>query len=278
MKFYIFKNMITSIQLSVIIVNYNGLTFLKECFNSLEDNLVGLSYEIIVVDNNSQDESCNFIKNHFPKVKLIESNQNLGFGKANNLGVKNAIGETILLLNNDTIILNNLTPAIETLYSKTEIGIVAINMLDANKKFLSAVGRFPKPLRLIKISFLNDQRKVFKTGNFNEVLYQVDWVSGSFMLMRKSDFETINGFDTDYFMYVEDVDLCKRLKIIGKKCVFQSNLNYVHFVGFNKSREIKLIEGYKLYSDKHFNFFNSIFAKICLTINHVYKKTVKNIC
>lgn len=265
------------IKLSVIIVNYNGLTFLEECFNSLEDNLIGISYEIIVVDNDSQDESCNFIKNHFPKVKLIESNQNLGFGKANNLGVKNAIGETILLLNNDTIILNNLTPAIETLYSKTEIGIVAINMLDANKKFLSAVGRFPRPLRLIKISFLNDQRTIFKTGNFNEVLYEVDWVSGSFMLMRKSDFETINGFDTDYFMYVEDVDLCKRLKIIGKKCVFQSNLNYVHFVGFNKSREIKLIEGYKLYSDKHFNFFNSILAKICLKINHVYKKTVKNI-
>lgn len=264
-------------QLSVIIVNYNGLTFLQECFNSLEDNLIGISYEIIVVDNDSQDESCNFIKNHFPKVKLIESNQNLGFGKANNLGVKNAIGNAILLLNNDTILLNNLQPAIDTLYAKPENGIVAINMVDENKKFLSAVGRFPRPLRLIKISFLNDQRKVFKTGNFNEVLYQVDWVSGSFMLIRKSDFEAVNGFDTDYFMYVEDVDLCKRLKSIGKKCVFQSNLNYIHFVGFNKTREIKLIEGYKLYSDKHFNFLNSILAKICLKINHVYKKTVKNI-
>lgn len=265
------------IKLSVIIVNYNGLTFLEECFNSLEDNLIGIAYEIIVVDNDSQDESCNFIKNHFPKVKLIESNQNLGFGKANNLGVKNAIGETILLLNNDTIVLNNLTPAIETLYSKTEIGIVAINMLDANKKFLSAVGRFPKPFRLIKISFLNDQREVFKTGNFNEVLYQVDWVSGSFMLMRKSDFETISGFDIDYFMYVEDVDLCKRLKSIGKKCVFQSNLNYVHFVGFNQSREINLIKGYKIFSEKHFNKVNSFLAKICLKINYVYKKNFKNI-
>lgn len=266
------------IKLSVIIVNYNGISFLEECFNSLENNLIGISYEIIVVDNDSQDESCNFIKNHFPKVKLIESNQNLGFGKANNLGVQNAIGETILLLNNDTILLDNLLPAIETLYSKPEIGIVAINMLDANKNFLSAVGRFPSPFKLIKISFLNDNRKVFKTGIFNEVLYEVDWVSGSFMLLKKADFEAVNGFDSDYFMYIEDVDLCKKLEKIGKKCVFRADLNYIHFVGFNKSREIKLIEGYKLYSDKHFNFFNSIFAKICLKINHVYKKTVKNIC
>lgn len=264
-------------QLSVIIVNYNGLSFLKDCFNSLADNLVGVPYEIVLVDNDSKDESCSFIKKYFPEVKLIESKVNLGFGKANNLGVKNAIGDTILLLNNDTIFLNNLQEAIDTLYAKPENGIVTINMVNANKKYVSAVGRFPSPLRLIKISFLNDQRKVFKTGNFEEVLYEVDWVSGSFMLMRKSDFEAVNGFDSDYFMYVEDVDLCKKLKNIGKKCVFQSNLNYIHFVGFNKSREIKLIEGYKLYSGKHFNLINSILAKICLKINHVYKKTVKNI-
>ena len=264
-------------QLSVIIVNYNGLPFLNDCFNSLHTHLIGISYEIIVVDNNSKDESCNYIKLNFPEVKLIESAINLGFGKANNLGVQNASGETILLLNNDTILLDHILPAIDTLYSKPENGIVAINMVDANKKYICATGRFPSPLRLIKISFLNDPRKEFKTGNFDKVLYEADWVSGSFMLIRTADYKAVNGFDSDYFMYVEDVDLCKKMKKFGKNCVFQSNLNYIHFVGFNKTREINLIEGYKLYSEKHFTFLNSILAKICLKINYVYKITIKNI-
>jgi len=268
--------MISSIQLSIIIVNYNGVSFLNDCFKSLKDNLSGIPYEIIVVDNDSKDESCDFIKKNFPEVILIESKVNLGFGKANNLGVKNANGETILLLNNDTIILSNLQPAIETLYTKPENGIVGINMVDANKKYICAVGRFPSPLRLIKISFLKEKREVFQTGNFDKVLYEVDWISGSFMLMRKADYESIGGFDADYFMYVEDVDLCKKMNNIEKKCIFQSNLSYIHFVGFNKTREILLIEGYKLFSEKHFNFLNSIFAKICLKINYSYKKIVKN--
>ncbi|PQB08263.1 hypothetical protein BST83_14850 [Polaribacter filamentus] len=264
-------------KLSVIIVNYNGLPFLRDCFNSLKNHLVGISYEIIVVDNDSKDESCNFIKTNFPEVKQIESKINLGFGKANNLGVQNASSETILLLNNDTILLDNLLPAIDTLYSKPENGIVAINMVDATKKYICAVGRFPSPLRLIKISFLNDLRKEFKVGHFDKIVYEADWVSGSFMLMRTADYKAVNGFDSDYFMYVEDVDLCKKMKNLGKNCIFQSNLSYIHFVGFNQSREINLIKGYKLYSEKHFSYLNSILAKICLKINYVYKKNFKNI-
>ncbi len=259
-------------ELSVVIVNYNGVSFLKECINSLRDNLSGISFEIIVVDNNSEDESCHYIKQNFPDVRLIESKQNLGFGKANNLGVKNAKGETILLLNNDTILQDHLLPAIETLYEKPENGIVAINMMDSQKNYISAVGRFPSPLRLIKISMLSDQRKAFKTGNFDSKLYSVDWVSGAFMLIRKSDYEHINGFDTDYFMYVEDVDLCKRMADIGKKCVFQSNLSYIHFVGFNKSREHFLLKGYEIYISKHFTKIEIQVAQIMISINKLVKR------
>lgn len=258
-------------QLSVIVVNFNGINFLNKCFNSLREYLDGISFEIIVVDNNSKDKSCNYIKQNFPEVNLIESKENLGFGKANNLGVKNAKYDTILLLNNDTILQDHLLPALETLYECDDNGIVAINMLNAQKKYISAVGRFPSPLKLIKISLLSDQRDVFKTGNFKENLYTVDWVSGAFMLMRKSDYEHLNGFDSDYFMYVEDVDLCKRMADFGKKCVFQSNLSYIHFVGFNKSREPLLLKGYEIYAEKHFNFSGKLIGKSMITVNRTVK-------
>jgi GT2 family glycosyltransferase len=260
------------IELSVIIVNYNGVSFFNKCFESLKDNLSGISFEIIVVDNNSTDHSCDFLRTHFPEVNLIASKDNLGFGRGNNLGVENAQGETILLLNNDTIIQDHLLPAIRTLYKDDKTGIVAINMLNANKKYISAIGRFPSPFRLLKISFLNDKRLEFKTGDFGSDLYDVDWVSGAFMLIRKADYEAVNGFDVDYFMYVEDVDLCKKIKNIGKKCVFQANLSYIHFVGFNKSRENLLLNGHEIYASKHFSKSGYIIAKKMISTNKFVKR------
>ncbi len=262
-----------SLMISVVIVNYNSQEYLADCIKSLASNLNGLKYEIIIVDNNSTDTSCIFIKEHFPEVKLIESTENLGFGRANNLGVEHAKGNTILLINNDTIVQNYLLPAIETLHSKPENGVVTINMLDSKKEYITGVGRFPTPFRLFKISLLKDNRKVFKTGEFDDVLYNVDWVCGAFMLIRKADYVKIGGFDPDYFMYVEDVDLCKRLADIGKYCVFRSDLNYIHFVGFNKSREPLLLKGYDIYAEKHFDALGKRFGKLMIATN----RTVKSI-
>ena len=258
-------------KISVVIVNYNGQKYLQECLDAIKQNLGNLSYEIIIVDNDSSDNSCIFIKDRFPEVKLIESKENLGFGRGNNLGVKEAKYDTILLLNNDTILQDHLLTAIETLYENEKNGIVTINMLDAKKTYVPAVGRFPSPFRLIKISLLSDRRDVFKTGDFKEKVYTADWVTGAFMLIRKSDYERINGFDPDYFMYVEDVDLCKRMSDFGKKCVFQSSLNYIHFVGFDKSREPLLLKGYEIYAGKHFNWFGRYIGKFMITLNRCVK-------
>lgn len=264
-------------QLSIIIVNYNGKNFLKNCFESIILHCSSITYEIIVVDNNSSDGSQAYIKEEFPEVILFDMKENLGFGKANNFGVAHSKGDNILLLNNDTILLGSLATLIEEI-EKEDIGIIGIKMLNGDKVYTSSVGKFPKPLDLLKLSNLNEKRKEFITGVFKEDKYKVDWVSGSFMMITRKDWESISGFDEDFFMYVEDVDLCKRMEKLGKKIIFISNINYVHFVGFNKSREVKLINGYKLYSQKHFNFINSTLAAICLKINYVYKKRVKNIC
>jgi GT2 family glycosyltransferase len=263
------------IQISVIIVNFNGQEYFKNCLNSLFRSLTGISHEIIVVDNDSTDGSCNYLEESYPMVRIIRSKKNLGFGVGNNLGVSKAKGKAILLLNNDTILLDHLSTALKILYEDKNHGIITINMLNAQKNYISAVGRFPSPFRLIRISFLNYNREVFKSGRFDKKKYYVDWVTGAFMLMRKADYLKVNGFDPDYFMYVEDVDLCKKIKVLGKKRVFLPNLNYIHFVGFNKTREILLIKGYKTYASKHFNKWGNLIAKAALKINLTAKTLLK---
>lgn len=274
-KSLVFNNM-DSLYLSIVIVNYNGKHYLKDCIDSIEKYCANLSFEIIIVDNNSSDGSQEFIRKKYPKIILFAKSENLGFGKANNLGVKYAKGHQILLLNNDTILMNDLKPVFNEL-KKTDVGIVGINMLNGEKKYTACVGKFPRPFDLLKLSNLNETRKEFTTGNFKKNIYEVNWISGSFMMLKKEDWNLVNGFDEDFFMYVEDVDLCKRMNNLGKKIIFLSNLSYIHFVGFNKSREIKLITGYKLYSRKHFNLVDSAIAQICLKINYVYKKSFKGI-
>jgi len=264
------------IELSVIIVNHNGLKYLKNCLDSLYENLQNTTFEIIVIDNNSNDKSCSYIKENYPNVILIESKENLGFGKGNNLGVKNAKGKIILLLNNDTVLLDSIAPAIEILTKNENIGILTVKMLDGNKKYIPSVGKFPSPLKMLKFSFLNEKRLEFISGKFDSnKIYNVDWVSGAFMLIRKKDYDAVRGFDPDYFMYVEDVDLCKRMTDIGKECVFIPSLSYIHFVGFNKTREIFLIKGYQIYANKHFFGFSRAIANGMLAINKAIKKMKK---
>lgn len=261
------------IELSVIIVNYNGCQYLQNCLDSLFEHLKNIHFEIIVVDNNSGDDSCSFIQTHFPAVLLLESKENLGFGRANNYGVQHAKGDFILFLNNDTILLDSVKPALELLKSNPDYGFLTINMLAENKSYIPAVGRFPSPWRMIKISLLNDRRTAFRTGKFNlEKTYQVDWVTGAFMLLRKVDFEKVDGFDPDYFMYVEDVDLCKKIANLGKNGLFVPKLSYIHFVGFNKSRENMLIQGYRIFAQKHFSGFSKQLAISLLFVNKTVKR------
>jgi GT2 family glycosyltransferase len=260
-------------ELSVIIVNYNGIKYLKECLDSLYDKLKNTSFEIIVIDNNSEDESCSYIKKNYPNVLLIESKENLGFGRGNNLGVKFAKGEIILLLNNDTVLLDSIEPAIEILTKNENLGILTIKMLDENKQYVLSVGKFPSPLKMLKFSLFNERRLEFISGKFDSnKIYYVDWVTGSFMLMRKKDYDTVQGFDPDYFLYVEDVDFCKRMTDAGKKCIFIPSLSFIHFVGFNKTREHFLIKGYQIYARKHFYGFSRAIANGMLAMNKSIKK------
>lgn len=259
-------------KLSVIIINFNGLKYLENCLNSIFLNLTNITFEIILFDNNSTDESCNFIKNNYPHIHLIPSNVNYGFGKGNNAAVKCAKGEFLLLLNNDTILLDKLLPVLNILENDRTIGVMGINMLDSNKNYLQVVGKFPKFKNMFRLKDLLNNGVEFKSGSFSKEMYDIDWIGGSFLLLSKNNFEMINGFDEDYFMYVEDVDFCKKIANLGYRRVFMPNFSYIHFVGFNDSKTPLLLNGYKKYLSKHkkgLSYFLSLFA---LTMNKYVKK------
>lgn len=259
-------------ELSIIIVNYNGIKYLRGCIDSLNENLKDVSIEIILLDNNSTDDSCNFIKTNYPNIILIESKINHGFGKGNNEAVKTAKGNFLLLINNDTIVLDSLKPVLEHLKSDQKIGVIGINMLNSNKEYLPVAGVFPNMKNMFQMKKLLQFGKEFKSGIFSQSSYCVDWLSGSFLLMKKETYQKINGFDEDYFLYVEDVDFCKRIGNRGLKRVFLPNYNYIHFVGFNTSKNPLLIKGYEIYVSKHFSGYKRILVSKILKINKVVKK------
>lgn len=265
-----------AIELSIIIVNYNGKHFLKECLESIKIHCSSLSYEVIIVDNLSTDGSQKLIKSTFPEVHLIENQSNDGFARGNNLGVRKAKGEVILLLNNDTILKDDLSEVVAEV-KKEEVGAATIQMQDSDEKYVPSFGKFPSPLGLLKIASTIDTRPDLISGKFTKLVYAVDWISGSFLLVKKKDWNALGGLDEDYFMYVEDVDFCKKIHNLNKPILFYPEYSYIHFVGFNPKRELKLINGYKIYCDKHFNPLNAVIGKLCLKINYVYKKVFKNI-
>ncbi|WP_294733582.1 glycosyltransferase family 2 protein [uncultured Flavobacterium sp.] len=260
------------IELSVIIVNYNGLKYLKECFDSLYKTLEGVTHEIIVIDNQSKDDSCSYIKQHYPDINLIESQDNLGFGKGNNEAVKHAKGDYLLLINNDTIVLDNLAPVLSYIKADKTIGALGIKMLDGNSDYLQSVGRFPDFAGVFRIKNLSKVGAALEEGVFTQTSYEVDWLSGSFLLIPKKVYDEVGGFDEDYFMYVEDVDLGKKISDKGYKRVFLPSYSYIHFVGFNKARNPLLIKGYKIYINKHHSGIEAMKLKMALKANALVKR------
>ena len=259
------------IDLSVVIVNYNGEKFLPDCIQSLKLQLQDLNYEIVIVDNLSNDNSVAYIKFNYPEIVLIESKENLGFGKGNNLGVEHAKGEFILLFNNDTILLTPVTPGLNLLRNDASIGVIGANMFNGNKEYTYACGYFPNALNmLIFKKFLMHQGE-FANGNFTKKTYEVDWMSGSFLLLKKQVYLEINGFDPDYFMYVEDVDICKKIADKQLKRIFMPELKYIHYVGFDPKKNPLIINGYRIYIKKHFGFVKQIILNISLSITKVVK-------
>ena len=229
-------------KLSVIIVNYNVKYFLEVCLNSLFRALSGFNSEVIVVDNNSADESCSFIRNRYPGVILIENKDNKGFSKANNQGVAIAKGEYILFLNPDTVMPEDFfVKTLAYMDAHPEAGALGPRLIDGKGRFApDSKKSFPSlSVALYKTIGIN---KFFPRSPYFNKYYSVhigehetapvDVLSGCCMLVRRSAMDKAGGpFDEDYFMYCEDVDLSYRIEKAGYKNIYFPDADLIHYKG-----------------------------------------------
>ena len=274
-------------QLSIIIVNYNVKEFVKNLLYSLEKALVELSSEIIIVDNASVDGSVEDIRNKFPNVTLIANDENVGFGKANNQGLEIAKGEYILLLNPDTIVKEDtFKNLIEFMQSNPNAGMVTCKVLNPDGTLQLACRRsFPGPwtsfTKVTGLSRLFPKSKLFARYNLtyldeNET-NEVDAVSGSFMMFKNEVYQKVGGFDSRFFMYGEDLDLCYRVQSEGYKVYYVPTTEIIHYKGESTKRsnldETKIFyEAMHLFVEKHFS--SSFLVELILRSAIVARRSV----
>jgi GT2 family glycosyltransferase/lipopolysaccharide/colanic/teichoic acid biosynthesis glycosyltransferase len=232
------------VDISVIIVNYNVKDLLEQCINSIISASKNLTTEIIIVDNNSFDGSVEMLENKFSSVssvKVIGSPVNLGFAKANNLGAKEAKGEYLLILNPDTILQEDtLDKTLEFYRSNSGIGALTCKLiLPSGKLDLACRRSFPTPsvavYRILGLSRIFSKSRTFGKYNLTylneDESYEVDAIVGAFMFIRKSIYDSLKGFDEDYFMYGEDLDLCYRIKQAGYRNYYYHGTSIIHYKG-----------------------------------------------
>lgn len=229
------------IKLSIVIVNYNVKYFLRQCLQSIYNSDCQFNFEVIVVDNKSTDGSDKMVGSEFPQVKYIYNQTNVGFSKANNLGFDVANGEYILILNPDTILEEDtLSSSVSFAEKQQNFGALGVKMLDGKGEFLHESKRgFPTPtksiFKLTGLSRLFSKSSLFNgyyLGHLsNDDIHKVDVLTGAFMLSKKSVLESVNGFDEDYFMYGEDIELSYQIRQLGKDIFYYPNTSIIHFKG-----------------------------------------------
>lgn len=232
--------------LSIIIVNYNVKEFLQNLLDSLYTGVRNLKAEIIVIDNNSEDGSANMVKQKYPEVTLIENRENIGFGAANNMGMKLAKGRYFLLINPDAIIQEDTLEKMMTfMESHPEAGIAGCKVLNPDGTLQLACRRgFPGPwtsfTKVSGLSRLFPKSRIFARYNLTYLdenqTYEVDAISGAFMFMRRETYDNIGGFDPIFFMYGEDLDLCYRAQQKGYKIYYVHTAQAIHYKGESAKR------------------------------------------
>ncbi|MCS3798189.1 glycosyltransferase family 2 protein [Niastella sp. OAS944] len=260
--------------LSVIIVNYNVKYFLEQCLCSVRKAIAANTHEtgrrnveVWVVDNNSTDKSIEYLQMKFPFVQFIKNTINLGFSKANNQAIQHANGKYILFLNPDTIVPEDaFTKCIAFMEATPDAGALGVQMVDGAGQYLKESKRgFPSLwVSFCKMSGLTrwfPTSKIFAgyyMGHLsNQQLQKVDILSGAFMMAKKEVLDRTGGFDEQFFMYGEDIDLSYRIQRAGFTNYYFSDCTIIHFKGESTRKDSKYVrQFYKAmvqFVQKHFH-------------------------
>lgn len=242
--------------ISIIILNYKTPDITKKCISSIFDNyqkeIKDGKIEIIVADNASGDDSLEKLKK-IKGIKLVENKENYGFGKGINMASKNATGEYFLFLNSDTQVFDkSFLDMVSFLKKNIHVGIMGGKLKNADGSTQPSCGEF-YTLKNFFIMVLGGEKFGFIRKNPSKIA-SVDWVSGASMMIRADIFKKINGFDEDYFMYMEDMDICFRIKKLGYQVYFYPNIKIEHAERASSNKTFAIVHIYKgllLFYKKH---------------------------
>jgi N-acetylglucosaminyl-diphospho-decaprenol L-rhamnosyltransferase len=236
--------------LSIIIVSYNVRFFLEQCLFSVQKAVVGMTAEVIVIDNNSPDKTVEYLQSKFPAVIFISNKENVGYARANNQGWQHASGQYILFLNPDTIVSEDSLQQSLELLKDEHAGAIGIHMVDGSGRFLPESKRgFPTPAtsfyKLSGLAALFPHSATFSRyylGHLSEDSnHEADVLAGAYMMLKRSLLEMLGGFDEQFFMYGEDVDLCYRVQKAGYKNMYLATTSIIHFKGESTKKDLKYV-------------------------------------
>lgn len=285
--------MLNQLDLSVIIVSWNVCVPLRECLQTVDAALQGISSEVIVVDNDSADDTVGMIRSEYSWIKLLPQTRNLGFGKACNKALSEARGEYILFLNPDTrVATNSIRSMLEKLKTDEKIGFIGPKVLNADGSFQPACRRsVPTPksalFKMIGLSYLcprHPELAKYHLGHMSEDEEgEVEAISGSCMLIPRRCL--VAGFDERFFMYGEDLDLCVQIRALGYRGYYfpQAQITHLYRQSSQKRRFKSLFHFYHsayLFFQKHYAhkvFWGTrglIYGGLCLRMLIAYAKAL----
>jgi hypothetical protein len=267
-------------ELSVILVNFNDKAHLSDCFSSLDKGTRGLAAEVILVDNNSQDGSQDLVRASFPWIRLIQNAENLGYARANNIGIMASRGEFILFLNTDTVVPPEALPSLlARMKARPEFGAVGPALVHENKSFQVSFGR--------RVDFFSEIWQKFILNPYYKhalkrslIPREAGWLSGACLLARRAAVEDAGLFDENFFIYFEDMDLCVRLREKGWKLGFFPGVRVSHVGGattlarkFQARLENRRsqVYFYRKHNSKSSVLLLRIYLKLSLTLSYLFK-------
>ena len=286
------------IKLSVIILNYNTAGLLKTCLSAvLESNgFEGKELEIVVVDNNSSDNSVEMVRKEYPDIKLIRNKKNLGFSAGNNIGIKNSSGKFLTLLNSDTLVEpDSLISVLKAMENDRSIGAATCLLQMADGKIDQASHRgFPTLWNALSY-FLGLEKLFPKTRFFGgyhqgwknlKIAHEVDCISAAFMMVSGEVIDKVGLLDERFFMYGEDIDWCLRIKQAGYKIFFYPGVKTLHLKRqsgrenktdqmVKKNSRRQFIETMAQFYSKHYlSKYPDFVSRIILSLLWIIKKLI----
>lgn len=249
-------------KLSIIIVNYNVTDLLRACLKSIEKFVQDVDYEIIVVDNASPDTSWKALIPEFPQVQFVPQENNFGFAVANNLAVKKAKGEYVLLLNPDTEFeSHSMKEILDFADAMEDFGCLGVRMHNKLGHFLPeskrSVPRVVNSFNKLFVCFGNGNRKTYYRNDILESeIAEVEVITGAFFLCRKQTYQEVGGLDETYFMYGEDIDLCYSLLRAKKRNWYYGKVSILHHKGESTVKDEIYLERFfgamQIFVDKYY--------------------------